>query len=656
MKLSDIPGNISPGPEGRGTDERPSPEDFLAVAQEEERKKVRGELTIYVGYAAGVGKTYGMLLDALQRKAGGTDVVIGYVETHGRVETDALAARLPGIPTRTVHYEGMDLREPDIDAIIARRPEIVLIDELAHTDAPGLRHKKRFQDVEELQNAGISVYTTMNIQHLESQNDALLQITGIQVQETVPDSVVRGADHLKLIDVPPDELQKRLQEGKVYVKDMANDAIVRFFEEGNLMALRQLTLRQVAGMADQRLLRHMRMKAVEGPWPATERVLVGIRPGPYAERMVRAAYRMSMRLNAEWEVLFVETPDEMNASDQEKRWIDEALSTAHKLGGHIVRFRGANVADEVIRYARAHNVTMIILGKPRGLDILISPVYRIMRATKGIDIYLFDWKAEFPIPFHQNIPLLLPRHYLMGLVGVVAVTLLNYFLLGTISEANMLILQLLPVVLVAYFFGRGASVFTAIMSVLVFDFVFVRPYFTLTVHDWEYFISFIGYVFIALLVSYLATRLRYVVQQVWRSEVKVSAVSGLSKELAEAGGRREVLDALLRQGRSLGAEKVTIFIPSNGLLGIKEGDRDYPSPEKEDMIAEWAYENGLPAGRGTDTLPNAAGTYIPLKAQNMKFGVMGFFFPAEMHRISPDTLEMLETIGRLGALSLEKIE
>jgi len=656
VNLSGTSRNTPVNAEEGGVDTRPSPEDFLAVAQEEERKKTRGELTIYLGYAAGVGKTYAMLLDALQRKAEGKDVVIGYVETHGRVETDALAARLPGIPTRSVTYLGMALREPDIDAIIARRPEIVVIDEFAHTDAPGLRHKKRFQDVEELQNAGISVYTTLNIQHLESLNDAMLQITGIQVQETVPDSVVRSADHLKLIDIPPDELQKRLQEGKVYVKDMAHDAIARFFEEGNLMALRQLTLRQVAGMADTRLLRHMRMKAVEGPWPATERVLVGIRPGPYAERMVRAAYRMSMRLNAEWEVLFVETPDEMNISDQEKRWINEALSTAHKLGGHIVRYRAPSVADELIRYARAHNVTMIILGKPRGLDILISPVYRIMRATKGIDIYLFDWKAEFPLPFHQNFPLVLPRHYLIGLVGVLAVTLLNYFLLGTISEANMLILQLLPVVLIAYFFGRGASVFTAIMSVLVFDFVFVRPYYTLTVHDWEYFISFIGYVFIALLISYLATRLRYVVQQVWRSEVKVSAISGLSRELAEAGGRPEVLDALIRQGKSVGAEKVTIFLPSEGILGIREGDRDYPSPEKEDMIAEWAFENGLPAGRGTDTLPNAAGTYIPLKARQMTVGVMGFFFPPETNEISPEIIEMLETITRIGALSLERIE
>ncbi len=346
--------------------------------------------------------------------------------------------------------------------------------------------------------------------------------------------MARSADHLKLIDIPPDELQKRLQEGKVYVKDMANDAIARFFEEGNLMALRQLTLRQVAGMADTRLLRHMRMKAVEGPWPATERVLVGIRPGPYAERMVRAAYRMSMRLNAEWEVLFVETPDEMNLLDQERRWINEALSTAHKLGGHIVRYRGANVADELIRYARAHNVTMIILGKPRGLDILISPVYRIMRATKGIDIYLFDWKAEFPIPFHQNFPCRSPSLSDRPCRGARRHAA-ELFPLGTISEANMLILQLLPVVLIAYFFGRGASVFTAIMSVLVFDFVFVRPYYTLTVNDWEYFISFIGYVFIALIISYLATRLRYVVQQIWRSEVKVSAISGLSRELAERG-------------------------------------------------------------------------------------------------------------------------
>jgi two-component system sensor histidine kinase KdpD len=633
---------------------RASPEEFLAIANEEEWKKSRGKFTVYLGYAAGVGKTYAMLSDGIQRRAEGHDVVIGYVETHGRADTDALAQRLDTVPVKQVPYYGIILREPDIDALLARRPEIVLIDELAHTNAPGMRNFKRYQDVEELLNAGISVVTTLNIQHLESLNDALLQITGITVKETVPDTILQIADDIKLIDIPPDELRERLKEGKVYVKDMATEAISRFFETGNLMALRQLALRQVAGVTDQRMLLHKRLKAIDRPWPARERVLVGIRPSPYAERMVRAAYRMSVRLNADWEVLYVETEEFSRLSDQEQAWLEEAFSTTHSLGGHIVRYPANSIADELVRYAQAHNVTMIILGKPRGLDILISPVYRVMRMARGVDIYLFDWKSESRTPLHWQIPRLLPRHYLIGAVGVAAATLLNYMLLGTISEANMLIIQLIPVILVAYFFGYGASIFTAIISILVFAFGFVEPYFTISISDWEYFISFVGYVIIALLVSYLATRLRYVAHQIWRSEVKSSALSGLSRGLAEARDLNEVLNLLISHGKELGAEKVTVYLPSDGSLKVAAGDRDYPNVAKEDTIAAWSHQNGLPAGKGTGTLSWASGTYIPLKAHTATVGVIALHFSPKLEEMTADLLETLETVGNLEAIALER--
>lgn len=641
------------GSSGR-PENRVSPEEFLTIAKEEERKKNRGKFTVYLGYAAGVGKTYAMLSDGIQRRAEGHDVVIGYVETHGRADTDALARQLTSIPVRVISYAGMALREPDIDALLSLRPEIVLIDELAHTNAPGVRNLKRYQDVEELLNAGISVVTTLNIQHLESLNDALLQITGVTVKETVPDTILQTADDIKLIDIPPDELQERLKEGKVYVRDMATEAISRFFETGNLMALRQLALRQVAGVTDQRMLLHKRLKAIDRPWPARERVLVGIRPGPYAERMVRAAYRMSVRLNADWEVLYVETEEYSRLSDQEQAWLEEAFSTTHSLGGHIVRYPANSIADELVRYSQAHNVTMIILGKPRGLDILISPVYRVMRMAKGVDIYLFDWKSEFQTPLHWQLPRLLPRHYLIGAVGVAAATLLNYMLLGTISEANMLIIQLVPVVLVAYFFGYGASIFTAIFSILVFAFVFVEPYYTISVSDWEYFISFVGYVIIALLVSYLATRLRYVAHQIWRSEVKSSALSGLSRGLAEAKDLEEVLNLLTSHGKELGAEKVTVYLQSDGSLRIAAGDRDYPNAAKEDTIAVWTHQNGLPAGKGTSTLSWASGTYIPLKAHKATIGVIGLHFSPKFQEMPADLLETLESVGNLGAIALER--
>jgi len=635
--------------------QRPVPEDLLAIANAEERAGNHGKLIIYLGYAAGVGKTYTMLWDALQRKAQGMDVVIGYVETHKRIETDALATGLETIPVSRIWYQGLDIKEMDLDAILARKPSIVLVDELAHTNAPNSRHMKRYQDIEELLRAGISVYTTVNIQHVESLNDAISQITGIQVKETIPDTFFDLAEDIRLIDLTPEELIERLKEGKVYLGDMATQAVDHFFSSGNLIALRQLTLRYLAQRTDKQMVIQMRARAIAGPWPAVDRILVAIRPGPSAEAMVRAAYRDSQKTNAEWVVLSIQEEREGPPTEQERAWLSDAMDTARQLGGKVVVYRGEDVAHEILRYARQNNVNTIMLGKPRGLDILVSPVYRIMRKSSGIDIILFDAKGAPSIPIEQQLPRLIPRDYLITLVLVLAVTLLNYLLIDTISTANLIIIQLLPVLVSAWFFSRKASIFAAVMSIIVFDFAFVAPYYTFTIEDWEYFISFAGYVVIAIIISHLANRLRYLIPQIRESEATVAAVAGLSKDLVDAQRYDEMLEILARHMRSFAPGKVAILVPDDGGLQVATGDKDYPFTDNELTIARWVYDNGDVAGRGTDTLVGGIGHYIPMKAHGLVYGVLAFAFQ------DPETVLSLESKGvpvamaQVGALALERV-
>ena len=597
-----------------------------------------------------------MLEDALSHRGDGLDVVIGYVETHGRAETNALAARLEAIPPVRSDYRGLTLREPDIDAILRRRPQIVLIDELAHTDAPGSRHIKRYQDIEEILHAGISVYTTVNIQHIESQNDIVAQITGIRVAETVPDTFFYDADEIRLIDIPPEELRIRLRAGKVYVRDMAEQAVRRFFSVENLLALRQIALRFMAQVTDRQMLTCMRARAIPGPWPAGERLLVGIRPGPTADQMVRAAYRLADRFRADWIVISIGTESEQNLTDRERRWLNDAMETARNLGGRIVRYRGGDVPGELIRYARQHNVTMIMLGKPRGLDIFYSPVYRIMVRSKGIDIFLYEPKAAVSIPIHRQLPQLVNSDLVVSAILIALVTIMNYFLRNVISSSNMLIIQLIPVVAAALLFRRGTAIITAIVSILIFDFVFVVPYYTLTITDWEYFISFVGYVVIAFIISGLATRLRYLLPQIRRSEATVEAVTVLSRDLVNVAHRQEIFDTLYRHMKQFGEGAFAVLTPDTGGLFVNVGDPGYPLTPKERTIARWAFENGRTAGRGTDTLPMGIGHYVPMKAFAVTFGVLAFAFRDPEEVLTPENKDILQTMAYLGALALERVE
>ena len=635
---------------------RPRAEDLLFIARRDEKKANEGRLTVYLGYASGVGKTYSMLQDALQRQREGKDVVIGYIETHDRPETNVLVENFEVIPTLSIEHQNLPLREIDLDAVIRRHPQIVLVDELAHTNAPGSRHLKRYQDVEELLQAGISVYTTVNIQHIESQNDAVAQIIGIRVSETVPDIFFSDADEIRLIDITPEELNLRLKAGKVYVKDMAETAVQSFFRIGNLLALRQLALRYMAESTDKKMIGYMRIRAIPGPWPAAERLLVCIRPGPTAEHMVRAAYKLATRFDADLIIFSVDVNDERALSSQERLWINQALETGRRLGGRIVRYRGNDVANEIIRYARRSNVSMIMLGKPHGLDIVSSPVYRVIRQSHGIDIHLYEPKGKSVyIPFKKQIPLFFTVEYVISLILITAVVSINFLLKEYITSSNLLIIQLIPVLVSAFFFRRRVALFTAGLSILIFDFLFVKPYYTFNIHDWEYFIAFIGYVTIALIISNLATRLRHLLPQIWQSEAEVEATSALSRVLVEAKTRQEVFEILADQMHNFAPGVFAVLIPSSLGLQIGAGDAAYPLNDKEKAIAQWAYDNGQVAGYGTENLPAGKGYYIPLKTHRMTFGIMAFAFDKPEEVLIPENKEIFETMAFLGALALEHL-
>jgi len=633
---------------------RPEPESLLAIAQQEETAKKRGKLTIYFGAAPGVGKTYSMLSDARVRKKEGIDVAVGYVETHGRAETETLLKGLESVPLVVTEYKGVRLAEMDLDGILARRPRIVLVDELAHTNAPNSRHAKRYQDVEELLNAGIDVYSTLNVQHLESLNDIVFQITAVRVSETIPDTFFQLADVIKLVDLPFEELLKRLKEGKVYAKDMAEDAVSRFFKPGNLLALREMSLRLVAGSVDEKMLQYMRAHAIAGPWSAMERILVGVLASPYAEQLVRSAFRIASELNAQWIALYVETVKHAQLSDKEREWLKNAMDIAQKLGGRVVWIKGDDVAEEIARYAKSHNVTKIVMGKPRRFGLFPTLAQKIMVRTRDIDVFLFSGKSEQPIP-EKKLGLISPLNYVISSVAVILGSLFGFLLRDILGQINLLFLMLLPVVLIAIFMGRGPSIFAAILSVLIFDFLFIQPYFTFAVSDVRYFLSYLMFIAFAFVISNLASRLQYKVWQLQQSESRTTTLYELSQDLVAAQSIEQVLHMMIRQTGQIFPCDMAIFLPGNGEVSVGASTDRFRINQKELGIATWVWQNGERAGMGTDTLPEAWAYYLPMKTTDTVKGVAGFHFDNPEQILTPENKVVLDTIARLGALAIERI-
>jgi two-component system sensor histidine kinase KdpD len=639
---------------------RPNPDELLARVQAEEQGEKRGHLKIFLGYAAGVGKTYAMLEAAHQRKTEGVDVVVGYIETHKRAETEALVEGLEVIPRQQVLYRGVQLPEMDIDTVLRRRPRLALVDELAHTNAPGSRHAKRFQDVEELLAAGIDVYTTLNIQHIESLNDVVAQITGTKVRETIPDKVIDEVTDIELVDLPPEELLNRLKEGKVYIPDQAQRAIQNFFRQGNLTALRELTMRRAAERVDDQMRAYMQTRAIPGPWPAGERLLVCISPGALGERLIRTARRLADELNAEWSAVYVETPDQAGISQEQRDRVARALRLAEELGARTVSLPGQSVAETVMDYARRHNVTKVIAGKPlhsRWIELLRgSVVDQLIRLSGTIDVYVISSEAEPSARkafegWRPHRPLI---RYFWGFALVATATGLSALVAPHISPTNLIVVYLLAVVISAVYLGRGPAILTSILGVAAFDFFFVPPHLTLAVSDTEYLLTFLGLLAVGIVISQLTAVVRGQAEAAQAREIQTVALYELGRDLTVTAGLEAVTQTAIDHIGQTFSREVAVFLPVNGILKTFASSPGVAVSDNDLAVADWVYEHGQVAGRGTDTLPEAAMHYQPLKTTHGVVGVLGVKPSTPDRFLTRDQLRTLDAFANQIALAIER--
>ena len=652
---------------------RLDPDELLARMRRDEARARRGLLKIFFGAAPGVGKSYAMLEAARKLAASGVDIVVGYVELHGRDETEALLAGLEVLPPQQLEHRGVVLSEFDVDAALRRHPRVICVDELAHSNHPGARHPKRWMDIEELLGAGIDVYTTVNVQHIESLNDVVAQITGVHVRETVPDRVFDAADEVELVDLPPDDLLQRLREGKVYSSEKTGQALTSFFRKGNLIALRQLALRATADRVDAALREYRDTHAIRETWAAGERVLVCIGPDPLAERLVRAARRLATALHAGWIAVYVETPGLARLPRSARDRVLATLKLAESLGAETANLSGESVATELLAFARRRNVSKIIVGKPnrsRWHDRLRSSlVDDIVRQSGTMDVYVITGEAGA----ETVRPPRLPRRssswveYAKSVAAVAAITLLCTFLNKYVELTNLVMLYLLGTVLVAARVGRGPSVLAAILSVGLFDFLFVPPIFSFAVSDAQYLITFAVMLATGLIISQLAARGKRQAAVARARERRTTELYALSRELAQSRNVGE-LGLILRRHvlADIDGEAAVLLPDAQGHItdptrfctrgSASTSEVRYPVPGNDLGIAQWAYDHRQNAGRNTDTLGSADAIYLPLNALERCIGVLGLR-PRDPRRLEiPEQMQLLESFVNQAAVAMERVE
>jgi two-component system sensor histidine kinase KdpD len=638
---------------------RPSPEALLETAAKEGRSRLK----VFVGAAPGVGKTYAMLEAAHERLREGVDVVVGVIETHGRAETEALLRGLEIIPRRRIEYRGTMLEEMDLDAILERRPQIVLVDELAHSNAPGSRHPKRYSDVEELLQAGIDVYTTVNIQHLESLNDVVAQITGIHVRETVPDAFFERADEMKLIDVTPEDLLQRLQEGKVYMPAAAERAIRNYFRVGNLTALRELALRHTAERVDDQMRTYMQARAIAGVWPVAERLMVCVSGGTVSERLIRTACRMADSRHAEWLAVFVETAAFHRQPETERARTTRLLRLAEQLGGEAVTIPGERIAEELVRYAERRNVTELILGKPlrsRWEELWRrSPVNDIVRHSGNIDVRIISAQEDRPArrfrdQLKRRRPFQLNR-YFSGLALVLAAGGIAKLLQLWLLLSDPALVFLTGVLFAAIIGGLGPSITAAFVSLLVYDFFFVQPVYTFTVTKPQDFLSLFVFLVVAVLTSNLTARIRDQAETARRREERTAALYAFSRQLAGAVGIDDLLPIIVRHVAEQFLAKVVVLLPDGGRLAPRAAHP--PGSELNEAgraAATWVWEHKQAAGRGTETLPGGEWLHMPLNTARGAVGVLALQMTTPDGVLPLDQRQLLEALARQAAIAIER--
>lgn len=642
---------------------RPSPDALLEKA----RQETRGRLKIFLGAAPGVGKTYEMLESGRAKMSDGVDVVIGIVETHGRKETQALVNGFEVIPRVKIDYKGRPLEEMDIDAILARQPRLVLVDELAHTNAEGSRHPKRYLDVKELLDRGIDVYSTLNIQHVESLNDVVSQITRIRVRETVPDSIIDMADDVEIIDLTPDDLIKRLHDGKVYVPKTAERALTNYFTPGNLTALRELALRKTAQRVDDQLLTHMQAHAIAGPWAAGERVLVSVDQHPRSASLVRYASRMASRLRAPWAAVYVETGRSINLTETDRDTIAATLRLAEQLGGEAITIPGREVSEELVRHAAANNVTHIVIGapnKPTWRDWLHRSIADdLIRTSGNISVHVISGSETMGtsargVGAAPSVPDFNIQAYLSATAYVVVALIAGVVLDQVLDVRNLALVFLMAVLTSAVIHGLRPALYTCIISALSFNFFFLPPRYTLTISDPESVLALFFFLGVAVIASNLTATVQ---RQAAAARQRARTTEDLylfSKKLAGTGTLDDVLWATAFQLASMLKVRVVLLLPEEGTIAVKVG---YPPDDTLDeadiAAARWAWEHNHAAGRGADTLPGAKRLYVPLRTGRAAVGVIGLDNDRrDGPLLTPEQQRLLDALADQAALAIERIQ
>lgn len=651
----------------RDSQQRPSPEALLEAARRADN--AAGRLKIFVGAAPGVGKTYEMLQSARAKQKAGFDVVVGIVETHGRAETQALLDGLEVIPRRRIAYKDQVLEEMDLDALIARKPQIALVDELAHTNAPGSRHPKRYLDVAELLSHGIDVYTAVNIQHIESLNDVVAQITHVRVRETVPDSVFDSADAIELIDLTPDDLIQRLREGKVYIPGQAERALEHYFSPGNLTALRELALRRTADRVDEQLLNHMQANAIAGPWAAGERILVCVSEDPRSAGLVRYTKRLADRLHAPWTAVSIETRRSLQLTEEQRDLLANTLRLAEALGAEALTIPGTGrrIADDLLGFAQANNVTQIVIGKAtrswwfelmRG-----SVVHDLVRRAGNISVHVIAGEAlVIPSTAQKGPPTVVrkeafdPKPYLLSLLVVAAALGVAELIQPMFGIENVDLVFLTAVVSVAVRFGLWPSLLASVTASLSYNFFFLPPVYTFTITEPTNIAAFFFFMLIAILVSNLAARVRTQAVTAMGRVRTTESLYAFSRKLASTAALDDVLWATAYQIALMLKVRVVLLLPEQGVITVKAGYPPEDELDKADLAAaNWAWNNDRPAGRGSDTLPGGKRLFLPMRTGRGPIGVIGIDDDRTGPLLTPDQRRLLDALVDQGALAIERV-
>jgi two-component system, OmpR family, sensor histidine kinase KdpD len=642
---------------------RPDPDQLLRKIQAEsgEQERQRGYLKIFVGYIAGVGKTYRMLSEARVLAAKGADVVIALAETHGRQETEALLAGLEVLPRRRIQYGGIMLSELDVDFVLRRRPKYAIVDELAHTNAPGEKHQKRYQDIEELLCVGINVYTALNIQHIESLNDVVYEITGIKVKETVPDTFVSAADKIELLDLTPEELLQRLQEGKVYIPDKARVAVEHFFKPANLLALREVALRYTANRVDDQRLTYQQQFGVTPLIPVGSKLLVSVSSSPSSDYLIRATYRFADELQADWFAVYVESPQIGQLHDRDRLQLERHCRLVEELGGKVVRLSGAKVAVEIAHFAKAKNIARIIVGfsKRSRLQRMLkgSIVEELLHLCEPIQVLVVSGNTQLP----QNIPPEPPKPppaYLKALLisGVsVALTTGLCLLLRPVFELyDILLVYILPILISSSAAGISGGICASLLAVACFNFLFVPPILTFDIYDARFLLTFFNLTFVGVVISVLIGVIKRQNEATRQREKFITSLYDFTKDIFAATDLSDLQQRLIRDIADLFNFDAVLFRPDATKRLQIACESPYASAftAHEMSIATWVFEHQQPAGLGTKTLAGSKWRYVALKVKQGTLGVLAIRPAKAKPSISYEDEQLLESFMNVAALAL----